>query len=845
MAHQTNSARDEKVSRLELKTTFAATDKETMTMQTKSKHSYKIYFHSNIEILEDEQTIVGISEKRWSKIIYKENIITRKGIVEFDDHKTDINTVLVDESRNLLLSSEENEGNGKVMQYNLDSGHLMKEYDALEIGTVICSIQISNLCFFGGNDHKIRVIDLEAEDYLGDAIETSIASIYHMELCLVDSQNPQMVLSVDGRDQENSDEKELKTDCFNITKLVKKMRVCQEDRLLYKLIQTKLKKTEDKMEQKEFEFDSVEVMRQKLGKELEKTQEELQSEREKNAKLRQEREKELDKLRTENTCQGKEIRTLSNKLEQSEKSCSQQKEDAQNRIKGLETENADLKVELQKLEEEYGNERVKYSKEKADLTEKLKQITENEADKNSKLVELDQAFKNKKSELENVKFASENEIKRLKLELEESKNEVNESESHKLKLSNKIENLEKSLKIEEKKNRELEQKEVEFRIQIKKNEAQIEKLKNKNKNENMNWNREMEMKDEMIKNLISQREEISLELAEATSRLNEKKLDDLKQLSESQIKVQSLDIEKKNLREKKYKLESEASEHKKQIMELQSQKTDSQKVVEELRRKIEGLECSLKKMEEGQTILEERSSKSEEENKQLRRENSRLSTENQKLSAKLKILENANQNLEEKKENQNELNEQLSKAKKDLEILREQEIRKIKENEQQLLEQVKTQRFNLKSERKLKKKMLNECNQQIEKYKVEFRDLTAKNEHLIELWEKDKLSHLNKCHQNDQIVQSLQTDNRKILEILKKIESNDEQGYVTIKHETAPSEGINEALIIKMNSIFDLISQAWSHVENINYLNSQSTKELKDFIKRILIMSNNFYRFEK
>ena len=847
------------MSRFDLKQILETNDNETLSAETKSKYSYKVYYFSSIQILEDQQTIVGIADSTWSSKIYKEDIITRKGFVEFDDHSSDINTVLVDESRNLLLSSEENKGNGKVMQYNLDTGHLMKEYDALDIGIVISCTQILNLCFFGGDKGMIRIIDTETGDYLLEPIQTSIASIYHMELCLVDSENPQMVLSVDGRDHENSDAKELETDCFNITKLLGRIKPSEEGRLFHDFVQTKLTKTEVRLEATESELEEAKLRRTEAEERLREAQSELQKEREKKDKLIEQTESEIDKLKREDQAQDEEYEALRRELESAKESHRVREAQAQSRIEELEAESGRLRASLRVEQDRHADEREQLTKRIEEQAEDIRRMSQSAEANEAKLDNLGRSADEKQAQIDQMRIEFESEKKRLEEKAEKMLNDLNESRLKRTKLSAELEHAGRLLEMEQKKTERLESENSENKArgdeeQLRRELAEVREEFEKDRQQ---WMHKMDSEMEMMKKLVSQNEKMRTELADVSNQLNEEKFGGMKRLSECQGKVNGLEAEKKNLEESLEAAQRANSGLKRQLVELQNQQMGSQRVIEELKKEKHSLEVPLIEVKKDIEELEDQNTRLESENNKLIQSVGRLEGEAQMLSQIINEMKSEKKKLKErlrglhadesqKKSSVTELEMLLAKTRAELEMVREEDARKIKkmkEDEIFLMKQLKAEQFRKKTEEGLKKKVIETYEPTVKKLELENQDLKNKNKHLIELWEKDKLSHLNRCHQNDQILKQLQSDNQQILALLAKMTDQRGHSYLTVKHQSQVTGGISDVLMKRIDTIFKHFFHAWNQIKNINYLNYESTSRFKKIMKKIMLMSNDPYGF--
>lgn len=176
-------------------------------------------------VLDDQSTIIGIRDKGNHYVVQKENMGEELEPVEFEGKMTHVNTLLVNESDDILMTGEDNKSEGRVVQYVLSKGTIKKDYGPVDVGKVLCSKRIDNLCFFGGMNGSVRVIDTKKQEIVCDPIETCIGDIYQLEICLVEEDKTKVMLAVGGRDMDHSDMSEIKSDYFDVTGLVKKVSI--------------------------------------------------------------------------------------------------------------------------------------------------------------------------------------------------------------------------------------------------------------------------------------------------------------------------------------------------------------------------------------------------------------------------------------------------------------------------------------------------------------------------------------------------------------------------------------------------------------------------------------------
>lgn len=200
-------------------------------MEAKNYSNLKPEFVSNMEyysstdndfyVLKDEKTILGINKNNTRTIIREDITDHSKPIFTYKETKSNIYTLSLNEEADSLVVGEENKLEGRVIQYELKSGKLVKDYGPVGIGSVISSKNYQNFFIFGGyKSSKIQIIDSIRKVVLQEPFETAIKIIDSLDFCILNPNAPdeQNVLAVAGR---QSDYSAGKTDIFDITELIK------------------------------------------------------------------------------------------------------------------------------------------------------------------------------------------------------------------------------------------------------------------------------------------------------------------------------------------------------------------------------------------------------------------------------------------------------------------------------------------------------------------------------------------------------------------------------------------------------------------------------------------------
>lgn len=139
----------------------------------------------------------------------------------YNQNLGDVYALAIDLKSNSLLAGGNASGLGQVVQYNLDSGKALRNFDSLEIGDVSSSITIQNLTFFGSmNSGCFCVIDSMRRRRVHGPVETRLRQINN--LVLVKAKTPSskrkaLLVTSGYHSMHNSDY----NDVFDVTRLVR------------------------------------------------------------------------------------------------------------------------------------------------------------------------------------------------------------------------------------------------------------------------------------------------------------------------------------------------------------------------------------------------------------------------------------------------------------------------------------------------------------------------------------------------------------------------------------------------------------------------------------------------
>ena len=175
---------------------------------------------STFYVFADEKTILGVNRIQ-KNILFKENIVDKSiPIVTYNQNTSQVWTIAVDEINNFLFSGEFNNYNGKVLQFDLETGRVLREYASLGIGSACSTLIYQNLCFVGGfNSNKLAVLDSISRQVAHQTIEIAIGKPSSLTICEIfpDSKDYKILLVATGNGSYYMDER---TDVFDVTDLI-------------------------------------------------------------------------------------------------------------------------------------------------------------------------------------------------------------------------------------------------------------------------------------------------------------------------------------------------------------------------------------------------------------------------------------------------------------------------------------------------------------------------------------------------------------------------------------------------------------------------------------------------
>lgn len=139
-------------------------------------------------VLSDEATVVGINSADVLTVL-KQSISDHSApIVAYDTRIASVFTLAADEPKNALFVGGFNYSSGRIVQCNLSSGRVIRDYGDVGIGDIMSSASFGRLRFFGGGESfRFGVIDAQARRVAHEPLATAVEFIHSVAVCEVGS----------------------------------------------------------------------------------------------------------------------------------------------------------------------------------------------------------------------------------------------------------------------------------------------------------------------------------------------------------------------------------------------------------------------------------------------------------------------------------------------------------------------------------------------------------------------------------------------------------------------------------------------------------------------------------
>lgn len=184
-----------------------------------SRMAFFCLSESSFCLLSDDATILGFNYKEPSTIIKETISDLSQPIISYIANVNSVYSIEVDESNNMLFAGCDNDNFGQVVQFDLATGQVIKNYCQIDTSCIMSNIRLGSLLIFGGYDSShIIVIDPVNRKILSDRVSTAVSFIHSIAFCTIDASDPKVLLFVVGKLYNYS---QGKTDIFDITALLK------------------------------------------------------------------------------------------------------------------------------------------------------------------------------------------------------------------------------------------------------------------------------------------------------------------------------------------------------------------------------------------------------------------------------------------------------------------------------------------------------------------------------------------------------------------------------------------------------------------------------------------------
>lgn len=127
---------------------------------------------SSLIVLEDGNSVIGIENDPKTSLTMES--ITTKEIQIFGKREDVINTLLLNESGNLLFAGGEDEKLVKYKQNESDGQWKKVNEEDLGISSIFTSTNIENLAFFGGDSPFVCIMNTDTGEVIQDLFRTAV-----------------------------------------------------------------------------------------------------------------------------------------------------------------------------------------------------------------------------------------------------------------------------------------------------------------------------------------------------------------------------------------------------------------------------------------------------------------------------------------------------------------------------------------------------------------------------------------------------------------------------------------------------------------------------------------------
>ena len=191
-----------------------------------TKLDFFCFSDSSFFVFSDQATIIGVSKANKETIV-KQNIRDHsQPIVAYAANIGLVATFTVVESNNTLFAGLSHHPYNEVVQYDLSTGQVVKNYGYIGFHRVLSGTRVGNLWLFrSGERHQFSVIDPVTKQIVHEPVNTAITDIFCFTTCTLHRSDPErrVLLFVAGQYPNYTDRQ--CSDIFDVTDIIKKFSV--------------------------------------------------------------------------------------------------------------------------------------------------------------------------------------------------------------------------------------------------------------------------------------------------------------------------------------------------------------------------------------------------------------------------------------------------------------------------------------------------------------------------------------------------------------------------------------------------------------------------------------------
>lgn len=183
------------MNQFDLKSVFNATNRATIHAVAKSAGHYYSCYENGFYLTSTNLELIAIDPKN-QNFLMNESMLSKRPIVCIGAHEGKIRTVIATSNESSLLVGD---NNGFVIQYSLTGkpGEFEHNYGHLGIRRIFSSDVLGGLVVLGGDDYKVRLLDVSKRERVDLEVVTALQFIGSIAICRV---RDSVILAVAGRE---------------------------------------------------------------------------------------------------------------------------------------------------------------------------------------------------------------------------------------------------------------------------------------------------------------------------------------------------------------------------------------------------------------------------------------------------------------------------------------------------------------------------------------------------------------------------------------------------------------------------------------------------------------------